>query len=184
MARSAFVLTVSDGVTNGARSDASGPAVAARLERLGFAVTRGLVPDERRLIGAAVRSAAREHVLVVTTGGTGLAPRDVTPEALHELLDYEVPGFGEVMRAEGRRSTPFAALSRSVAGVLGRTLVVALPGSQRGAVESLDAVAPLFDHALATLRGDTEQHPPRAPAATGERRESPAPRESSEPTGR
>ncbi len=159
------MLTISDGVTHGVRTDSSGPALAARLTALGFDVTRGLVPDERRLIAAAVRGAARDHVLVVSTGGTGLAPRDVTPQALHELLDYEVPGFGEVMRAEGRRSTPFAVLSRSLAGVLGRTLVVALPGSERGAVESFEAITPLLDHALATLGGDAGPHPPLAGAA-------------------
>ena len=159
------MLTISDGVTHGARTDTSGPALGARLASLGFEVTRGLVPDERRLIASAVRAAVQGHDLIVTTGGTGLAPRDVTPEALGELLHYEVPGFGEAMRAEGRRSTPFASLSRSLAGVMGRTLVVAVPGSERAAVESFEAIAPLLDHALATLRGDARQHPPSADAA-------------------
>ncbi|CAN5594523.1 hypothetical protein BH20CHL6_BH20CHL6_16330 [soil metagenome] len=160
-----FVLTISDRVTHGQRSDTSGPALAARLEALGFHVTRGLVPDEQRLIAASVRRAAQDHALVVTTGGTGLAPRDVTPQAVREVIDYEVPGFGEQMRAAGRRSTPFADLSRSLAAVCGRTLVLAVPGSERAALESLDAVASLLRHALDTLAGEADSHPPQGSAA-------------------
>src|SRR3970040_1672150 len=114
----ALVLTVSDGVIAGTRPDKSGPVLAELLEAAGFQVERaGAVP----------------HRLVVTTGGTGMTPRDVTPQALRPLLDYEVPGFGELMRSEGRRSTPFASLSRSLGGVIGRLLVVAVPGSPGGA---------------------------------------------------
>ena len=94
--------------------------------------------------------------LIVTTGGTGLGPRDFTPQATRSVLDYEIPGFGEQRRAAGRRSTPLADLSRSLAGVLGRALVVAVPGSPRGALESLAAIEPLIEHALETLGGDTE----------------------------
>ena len=108
-------------------------------------------------MAAAVRAAVeRGHRLVVTSGGTGLGPRDRTPEALRPLLDYDIPGFGEAMRAQGRSSTPLADLSRSFGGVIGRTLVVAVPGSPAGALESLGAVQPLLAHALQTLAGDTE----------------------------
>ena len=155
-ARRALVLTVSDGAKAGTRRDDSGAALADRLAELGFECRREVVGDEMEEIARAVARAAETCVLVVATGGTGLGPRDRTPQTLHALLDYEVPGFGEVMRSAGRRSTPLADLSRSLAGVLGRTLVVAVPGSPRGALESLAALEPLFDHALETLAGQTE----------------------------
>jgi molybdopterin adenylyltransferase len=155
-ARSALVLTVSDGAAAGQRDDESGRTLAARLTELGFTVTQETVPDEAELIDLAVSEAASTADLVIATGGTGLGPRDRTPQALHGLLDYEIPGFGEVMRSAGRRSTPLADLSRSLGGVLGRTLVVAVPGSPRGALESLAAIEPLLDHALETLGGHTQ----------------------------
>jgi molybdenum cofactor synthesis domain-containing protein len=151
--RSALVLTVSDGVAAGAREDASGAAVAQRLAALGLAVERAVVPDERSAIEAALVAGAERHALVVTTGGTGLTPRDVTPQATLAVIDYEVPGFAEAMRADGRSRTPLAILSRAVVGVRGRTLVINLPGGPRGAVESLTAVEPVLDHALDTLGG-------------------------------
>lgn len=151
MARSAFVLTVSDRSSRGEREDSGGRAVAGRLEALGYTVERGLVPDEAEAIARTVRDAARAHPLVVTTGGTGLGPRDVTPQALRGVVDYDVPGFGEAMRSDGRASTPLAILSRSFAAVVGRSLVLVLPGSPRGALESLDAVAEVLEHALDTL---------------------------------
>jgi molybdopterin adenylyltransferase len=154
----ALVLTVSDGVSAGTREDLSGARLEARLALAGYAVSRGVVPDDRNAIAAAVRRGAASHPLIVLTGGTGLTPRDTTPQALRSLLDYEIPGFGEVMRAEGRRTTPFASLSRSLAGVIGRTLVLALPGSPGGATESLEAVLDLLPHALETLADDSSRH--------------------------
>jgi molybdopterin adenylyltransferase len=154
--KSALVLTVSDGVAAGERKDESGAALATRLQDLGFVVARRTVPDEAEQIDVAVSEAAASMNLVVTTGGTGLGPRDRTPQALHGLLDYTIPGFGEVMRAAGRNSTPLADLSRSFAGVLGATLVISVPGSTGGALDSLAAVEPLLDHALETLGGHTQ----------------------------
>jgi molybdenum cofactor synthesis domain-containing protein len=152
----AFVLTVSDGVASGTREDTSGEALAERLRAMGFDTQRGVVADEMDALAAAITVAAQSCSLIVTTGGTGLGPRDRTPQTLHALLDYDIPGFGEVMRAYGRSKTPMADLSRSCAGVLGATLVLAVPGSLSGATESLAAVEPLLDHALDTLRGHTQ----------------------------
>jgi molybdenum cofactor synthesis domain-containing protein len=151
--RTALVLTASDRSAAGTREDASGSALAERLTGLGFAVERRVVPDDQAAIAAALRDGAASHPLVVTTGGTGLTPRDVTPQATLEVIDYEVPGLAEAMRADGRVKTPFAALSRSVVGVRGRSLIVNTPGSPKGALESLEAVIPVLDHALETLAG-------------------------------
>ena len=151
--RSALVLTASDRSAAGEREDASGDAVAQRLEGLGFAVERAVVPDEQARIESALRDAATRHPLIVTTGGTGLTPRDVTPQATAAVVDYEVPGLAEAMRAAGRRHTPMADLSRAVVGVRGQTLIVNVPGSPRGAIESLDAIVAVLDHALETLAG-------------------------------
>ncbi len=160
--RSVLVLTVSDRVAASRREDASGDALAARLEGLGFEVQRQVVPDDGPAIAAAIRAGAARHPLVVTTGGTGLTPRDVTPQATATVLDYEVPGIAETMRAEGRKSTPMAALSRGLVGVAGRSLVVNVPGSPKGSVESLDAVVPVLDHALETLSGPFDHDQQRA----------------------
>jgi molybdenum cofactor synthesis domain-containing protein len=155
----AVVVTVSDGVVAGTREDASGDVVAERLVALGFAVERRVVADEPVDIARLVVKAADDGVpLVVTTGGTGLGPRDRTPEAVTGVVEYLVPGFGEAMRAEGRTHTPLASLSRSLAGVRGRCLVLCLPGSPRGAAESLDAVADILEHALRMVAGRTA-HP-------------------------
>lgn len=151
--RTALVITASDRSAAGTREDASGTALADRLADLGFAVERRVVPDDQAAIAAALRDGATIHPLIVTTGGTGLTPRDVTPQATLDVIDFEVPGLAEAMRADGRAKTPFAALSRSVVGVRGRSLIVNTPGSPKGALESLEAVIPVLDHALETLAG-------------------------------
>lgn len=149
----AQVITISDGVAAGTRQDDSGTALADWLGAHGFAVDRATVADELPSIAAAIADAARGHVLVVTTGGTGLTPRDVTPQATLAVIDYEVPGLAEAMRASGRARTPLADLSRGVVGVLAGTLVVNVPGSPRAALESIAALEPTLVHALETLRG-------------------------------
>jgi len=152
----AVVLTVSDGVAAGTREDLSGEAVTERLNGLGFEVTRAVVADEPDHIGRLVSEAADGGTrLVVTSGGTGLGPRDRTPEGVTPVVDYIIPGFGEAMRAEGRTHTPLASLSRSFGAVRGQTLIICVPGSPRGALESLDAVDMILAHALDTLGGRT-----------------------------
>jgi molybdopterin adenylyltransferase len=159
----AAVLTVSDRASAGTMADESGPAVRRLLVDAGFDVGDvSVVPDERERIADFLVAAAAGHDLVVTTGGTGLTPRDVTPDVTRPLLDYEVPGLAEQMRAVGLRSTPMAALSRSLAGVRGRTLILNLPGSVRGATESLEAVVPVLGHAVGQLSGRSLDHPPGA----------------------
>lgn len=156
----ALVLTVSDGVSAGTRDDESGAALAARLEELGYRVERATVADEMDEVATAISGATGHAALVISTGGTGLGPRDITPQTLRGLLDYEIAGFGEQMRAFGRTRTPMADLSRSMAGVLGTTLVIAVPGSRGGALDSLTAIEPLLDHALETLGGHTQHSNP------------------------
>ena len=155
----AAVLTISDSVSAGTRADRSGPAVRERLEQLGWKVSvMETIPDEPAEIGARLATLADGGQLaaIFTTGGTGIALRDVTPEATRAVLDREIPGFGELMRARGRENTPLAALSRSVAGTRGRVLIVNLPGSPKGALESLDAIVELVPHVLDLLQGQTE----------------------------
>jgi molybdenum cofactor synthesis domain-containing protein len=160
--RSALVLTVSDRSHAGTRPDASGARLEERLAELGFAVERDVVPDDVPRIAAAIADGASRHRLVVTTGGTGLTPRDVTPQATATVLDYEVPGIAEAMRADGRRSTPFAVLSRGLAGVRGGSLVVNVPGSPNAAMESLEVIIPILQHALETLAGPFDHAAARA----------------------
>jgi molybdenum cofactor synthesis domain-containing protein len=152
----AAVVTVSDSCARGEREDRSGPAVAQVLEKLHFSVAaREVVPDESIPIQNLLIRLAREVRLVVTTGGTGIAVRDVTPEATVAVCERLLDGVAERMRSEGTKKTPFAALSRGVCGVRGRTLILNLPGSPAGAVESLEVVASLIPHALDLLAGNT-----------------------------
>jgi molybdenum cofactor synthesis domain-containing protein len=149
----ALVITISDGVAAGERQDDAGFALAEALMAQGFAVDREAIADDRAAIEDALRVGVADHLLVVTTGGTGLTPRDVTPQATHAVIDYEVPGLAEAIRASGRAKTPMADLSRGVVGVKDQTLIVNVPGSPRAALESLDALAPTLLHALETLAG-------------------------------
>jgi molybdopterin adenylyltransferase len=155
----AAVLTISDTCYAGSREDASGPAVQERLEQLGWKVAAlEVLPDDAELISQRLATLADGNQLsaIFTTGGTGVAARDVTPEATRVVIDREIPGLAECMRFEGRKSTPLAVLSRGVAGTRGQVLIVNLPGSPRGAVDSLNAVADLAPHILDLLRGNTE----------------------------
>ena len=156
--RSALVITVSDRSAAGERDDTSGPTAVQLLEEAGFAVGEPVVvPDEVSAIATVLKAAIAEGVaLVVTTGGTGLGPRDVTPEATTSVIDREVPGLTEMMRAAGRAKTPLAALSRAVAGTAGGTLIINLPGRPTGVTESLEAVLEVLPHALDVLAGPTD----------------------------
>jgi molybdopterin adenylyltransferase len=153
----AAVLTVSDSCSRGERVDVSGPAVAEALTRHNFqVVARAVVSDERAAIQKKLIELSRAARLVVTTGGTGIAPRDVTPEATSAVCDRLVEGIAEQMRLQGSQKTRFAALSRAICGVRGTTLILNLPGSPAGAVESLEAVLDLLPHALELLAGKTQ----------------------------
>jgi molybdopterin adenylyltransferase len=158
------IVTVSDGVHAGQREDRGGPACEEALREAGVThavVERLVLPDDRQRIAAAISKIADGGAadLIVLTGGTGVAPRDRTPEAVRAVLEFEIPGLPERMRAETGREFPAAALSRQVAGVRGRTLVLCLPGSPKGAADCLRAVAELLSHTVALVRGEKPDHP-------------------------
>jgi molybdenum cofactor synthesis domain-containing protein len=156
-AQTAAVLTISDSSHAGKREDVSGPAVVRALEAAGFKVVHtSVLPDEKDAIAARVIECADQARLVVTTGGTGIAARDVTPEATLSVIERRIEGVEEKMRQEGAKKTPFAALSRGICGVRGKTLLLNLPGSPSAAVESLQAVIAILPHALELLDGKTE----------------------------
>jgi molybdopterin adenylyltransferase len=155
----AAVITVSDSCFRGQRVDVSGQVVTELLKASNYQVISHLVvPDEQAEIEDVLRQQCEVANLVVTTGGTGIAPRDVTPEATRAVCDRILDGFAELMRAEGRKQTQFAPLSRSVSGIRGRSLIVNLPGSPRGAKGSLETVLPLIPHALALIEGIATLH--------------------------
>lgn len=156
----AAVVTVSDGVANGTREDVSGDTAESMLVAAGFDVIgRSVVPDERAAIERVISERAAEGGLVVTTGGTGFGPRDVTPEATKAVIDREAPGLAELMRSAGLSHTPMAALSRAVVGSLGAALIVNLPGSPAGVREGLEALLPVVPHVVSLLAGVTGEHP-------------------------
>jgi molybdopterin adenylyltransferase len=154
----AAVLTVSDGVARGEREDASGDLLAGLLADDGYDVERQVVPDDRDSIAAAIQELAREARLVLTTGGTGLAPRDVTPEATLDVVDRNAPGIAEALRADSIAKTPHGLLSRGVAGTVAVTLVVNLPGSPGGCRDGYQVLRPALAHALELLADQTTTH--------------------------
>jgi molybdenum cofactor synthesis domain-containing protein len=154
----AAVLTISDGVVAGEREDASGDTLEELLAAEGYDVLRRVVPDEREQIWAAIRDLAAAARLVLTTGGTGVAPRDVTPEATLGALDREVPGIAEAIRADSIAKTPHALLSRGLAGTIGSTLVVNLPGSPGGCRDGFAVIQPALEHALRLMAGESTAH--------------------------
>jgi molybdopterin adenylyltransferase len=154
----AAVLTVSDGVSAGEREDRSGDLLAELLAAEGYEVERRVVPDDREAVADAIVELAEEAALVLTTGGTGLGPRDVTPEASAEVIDRRAPGIAEAIRADSIAKTPHGLLSRGLAGVRDRTLVVNLPGSPGGCRDGFAVLQPALRHALELLAGEQTAH--------------------------
>jgi len=156
----AVIITVSDKGSRGEREDASGPAIAAMIESKGFVIVgRRIIPDEQEMIRHELRhwSDSGETDLILTTGGTGVSPRDVTPDATREVIEREIPGMAEEMRRQSAAVTPHAMISRSLVGIRGRTLIVNLPGSPKGARENLSVLLPALPHAIEKIRGDERE---------------------------
>jgi molybdenum cofactor synthesis domain-containing protein len=169
MMRRAIVLTISDSASSGARTDLSGPKVIQRLRELGWTVDGDLLPDDRERIAARLAELADEgkFAAIFTTGGTGVAPRDVTPEATRDVIEKEIPGISEWMRMQGRQFTHRSLLSRGVSGCRGRTVIINLPGAPKAAVESLETIVDLVGHVVDLLEGNTEHEEQRETAPSG-----------------
>lgn len=155
------IVTVSDSAARGQREDVSGQTIRQMVEKAGFQVVEyTIIPDQQNLIAATLEDFADERNLdlILTTGGTGLGPRDVTPQATLQVIDYQVPGLVEIVRVEGFKKAPTAILSRAVAGVRGHTLIINLPGSPRAVQEALGLILGVIPHAVALLRGELTEH--------------------------
>ncbi len=150
------VLTLSDKGSKGEREDTSGPAIEKLVKKIGAEVVScDILPDEKAKIKRKLISLSKKADLILTTGGTGVSPRDVTPDATLEVIQYEIPGIAEAMRFEGLKKTPFAMISRAVAGVRGETLIINLPGSPKAVKENLSVVLPVLAHAVEKIKGST-----------------------------
>jgi molybdenum cofactor synthesis domain-containing protein len=161
------ILTLSDKGSKGERADTSGPAIEKLIKKIDSElVSCDILPDEKGLIKKKLISLCKKTDLIITTGGTGVSPRDVTPDATREVIQYEIPGIAEEMRRESLKKTPFAMISRAVAGVRGRTLIVNLPGSPKAVRENLSAILPVLGHAIEKIKGGTEDCACQEPSAT------------------
>lgn len=152
------VLTLSDKGSKGQREDTSGPMIERLVKQIkAEVISCDILPDEQSEIKTKLIALSKKADLVLTTGGTGVSPRDVTPEATRSVLDYEIPGIAEAMRQEGRRKTPYAMISRAVAGVRGKTLIINLPGSPRAVQENMEVILPVLSHTIEKIKGSTEE---------------------------